>query len=250
MELAIEHDMVVRRFGSGRPLIWIHGLGEQSASFDPVTRLLPAYAHVLPDLPGYGRSAWRRAESIEETVDRLSLWVPHSAVLIGHSLGGVLAQLVAERVRVAGVINVDGNLSRGDCTFSAQAIAYSAADFAAHGFDTIRDGVYKSGIADPALRGYYAAMRMADPQQFHRHAAELVALSESETLAGRLAALAVPKTFIAGHPAGICARSFALLKQHAVEHTAIDFTGHWPFIDQPAVFVDAVTRFLSRLPAA
>jgi pimeloyl-ACP methyl ester carboxylesterase len=249
MEFWIEHDMAVRRFGSGRPLIWIHGLGEQSASFDPVTKLLPGYAHVLPDLPGYGRSAWRKPESIEETVDRLARWVTPDAVLIGHSLGGVLAQLVAERVRVAGVIDVDGNLSLGDCTFSNQAVAHPADDFATHGFDTLRDVVYKSGIANPALRGYYVGMRMADPYQFHRHGIELVELSRSETLAGRLAALAVPKTFIAGHPGGISPRSFDLLKEHAVEYTRIDPSGHWPFIDEPAAFVEAVTRFLSRLSA-
>ena len=30
--------MTVRRVGDGPPLVWIHGLGESSASFDPVVR--------------------------------------------------------------------------------------------------------------------------------------------------------------------------------------------------------------------
>lgn len=251
MQWSVEHDMVVRRFGSGRPIVWIHGLGEQSASFDPITSRLPGYTHVLPDLPGYGRSPWRESpESIDETADRLARWVTRDAILIGHSLGGVLAQLVAERTRVAAVVNVDGNLTRGDCTFSAQASAYAPDEFAARGFDVIRDEVYKSGIADPALRGYYTAMRMADPHQFHRHAVELVALSASEALVGRLAALDTANYFIAGHPGGICARSQKLLDEHDLQWAAIDFSGHWPFIDQPVAFTEVVCRFLALLPAA
>jgi pimeloyl-ACP methyl ester carboxylesterase len=249
MNWSVERDMVVRRFGSGRPLVWIHGLGEQSASFDPIASMFAGYAHVLPDLPGYGRSAWRTPESIDETVDRLSLWVPPRAVLIGHSLGGVIAQLVAERVRVAAVVNVEGNLTRGDCTLSAQASAYAADDFVARGLDVIRDELYKSGIAIPALRGYYAAIRMADPRQLHRHAVELVALSESETMVGRLAALEVPRIFISGHPGGICVRSVGLLRDKAIPHVPIEEAGHWPFIDQPVGFTEAVTRFLTLLPA-
>jgi pimeloyl-ACP methyl ester carboxylesterase len=152
----------------------------------------------------------------------------------------VLAQLVAEKLQVAGVIDIDGNLSRGDCTFSAQAIAYTREDFAAGGFDVLRDEAYKRGIADPALRGYYAAMRMADPHVFHRHATELVALSESEVLVGRLAALRVPVLYIAGVPGGACERSRALLGNHGVRWVGIEPAGHWPFIDQPDAFAAAV----------
>ena len=246
MHWTVEHDMVVRRFGAGRTIVWIHGLGEQSASFDAVATRLAGFAHVLVDLPGYGRSPWRAPESIEETTDRLTRWMPADAIVIGHSLGGVFAQLVAERTKLAAVINVDGNLSRGDCTYSAQAIPYTADDFAARGFDVMRDEIYKLGIADPALRGYYAAMRMASPHQFHRHAVELVELSSSETLAARLAALATPVLFIAGSPTGgICARSRALIAEHRIRCVTIDESGHWPFVDQPDAFMKAMYEFLT-----
>jgi len=51
--------MIVRRVGSGPDVIWIHGLGEQAASFDAITQHpdLAGFTHVVPDLPGYGRSA-------------------------------------------------------------------------------------------------------------------------------------------------------------------------------------------------
>lgn len=236
----IAHDMVVRRIGSGPELVWIHGLGEQSSSFDAICARLPGFTHVLPDLPGYGRSA-PIDESLEATADRLVRFIGDRAPLVaGHSMGGVLAQYVAERTRVAGVIDIDGNLTRGDCTFSAQALAYSRADFLAQGFDVMRDELYKRGIADPALRGYYVGMRMADPSVFHRHATELVAISETEVLVERFAALRVPVLFIAGVPGGICERSRTLLSKHGMRWVGIEPAGHWPFIDQPDAFAAAV----------
>jgi pimeloyl-ACP methyl ester carboxylesterase len=246
MRWSVEHDMVVRRTGEGRELVWIHGLGEQSSSFDAIVARLPGFEHVLVDLPGYGRSAWPAAiESLEQVADRLAAWAGDRApVIAGHSMGGVLAQLVAERTRVAAVIDIDGNLTRGDCTFSAQAVAQTAADFAARGFDRMRDEVYRRGLTEPAMRGYHAGMLAASPAVFHHHAVELVALSETETLAPRLAALAIPTLVIAGVPGGICERSRAQLDTHGVRWIGIEPAGHWPFIDQPAAVAAAVREFL------
>ncbi|HLL23136.1 MAG TPA: alpha/beta hydrolase [Kofleriaceae bacterium] len=246
MQWSLEHGMMVRRTGDGPRVVWIHGLGEQSASFDATVARLPGYQHVLVDLPGYGRSPWpEQPPSLVDTVARLISWIGEDApVLAGHSLGGVFAQLVAEHIPVAGVIDIDGNLTRGDCTFSAQASAYRADAFSAHGFDELRDDVYKRGIADPALRGYYAAMRAASPAVFHRHATELVELSSTETLVARLAALRVPVLYIAGVPGGICERSQQLLTAHRVRWVDISESGHWPFIDQPDAFVDATRELL------
>jgi pimeloyl-ACP methyl ester carboxylesterase len=249
MKWTTEHDLVVRRVGEGRELIWIHGLGEQSASFERVVARLPGFTHVLVDLPGYGRAPWPAApESIEAVADRLARWIGDRApILAGHSQGGVLAHWVAERIPVAAVIDIEGNLSLGDCTLSAQAAAYTLDDFVAHGFDAIRDDLYKRGIADEALRGYYAALRMASPHVIHRHATELVAMSRTEARVARLAALTVPVLFVAGVPDGICERSRALLRAHRVHCIGVEPAGHWPFVDQPQAVATAVADFCQRL---
>ncbi|MDB4961301.1 MAG: alpha/beta hydrolase [Myxococcales bacterium] len=252
--------MAVRRFGGGPELVWIHGLGEQSASFERIARQLAEVTHVLPDLPGYGRSpapgpsTAAGIDSIDATADQLAAWLADATranapppILIGHSLGGVLATLVAERMPVRGVINIDGNLTRGDCTFSAEAAAYSLEDFIASGFAAMRARVGERAAAEPPLRGYHAALTLADPAAFHRHAIDLVRLSSTETLAGRLAALGVPTLFVAGVPRGICEASRALLDAHRVPWIGIEPAGHWPFIDQPDAFASVVGRFLRTL---
>src|SRR5205814_2114087 len=112
--------------------------------------------------------------------------------------------MIAERIPVRGVIDIDGNLTRGDCTFSATTIGYTFVEFAGGGMATMLAGVVADGATDAALRGYAPALAKANPGVFHRNATDLVALSETNTLCPRLAALTMPVLFIAGAPGGIC----------------------------------------------
>ena len=240
--------MSVRRTGTGPELVWIHGLGESSTSFDPVVARLPGFSHALVDLPGYGRSPWPDAPSeLEETAAHLAAWLRDRppAVVIGHSMGGVLATMIAERDAARKIIDIDGNLSVGDCTFSSQAAAYRDEDFESYGFAEMRARIYVDGMTQPALRGYHAAMCFASPRVFHRQAADLVALSIGGTLAPRLAAVRVPALFVAGVPDGICADSRALLDHHGVDWIGIEPAGHWVYLDQLERFVDVVASFAS-----
>jgi len=240
--------LVVRRIGRGPELLWIHGLGEWSVGFDAIVAH-PAFAgfsHVLPDLPGYGRSPWPASpESLAQLADRMAAWLgDRRPALIGHSMGGVLATLIAERVGVRAVVDVEGNLSRGDCVFSAKVAAYRFDEFAAHGLAALRASTYERGCAEPELRGYHAAMCVASPAVFHHHAVDLVAMSEPETLAPRLAALPMPVLYVAGVPDGICPHSRSLLDRHAIRWIGLAPARHWVHCDQPDGFASAVAGFL------
>jgi pimeloyl-ACP methyl ester carboxylesterase len=250
MKWSIERGMVVRRFAdSGPRVVWIHGLGESSVGFEPVIAKLPGYQHVLVDLPGYGRSPWpERALGLAEIADQLAAWLATEppATIIGHSMGGVLCTFIAERTTVRGIVNIEGNLSLGDCTFSAPASDFTVDDFCTRGFAEMRAKVYADGATRPELRGYHAAMCFASPRMFHRHAVELVELSRAGTLAPRLAALTVPKLFVAGVPAGNCAESLALLDRHAIRWLGFEPAGHWVHLDQIDRFAAAVGGFLAE----
>ena len=237
-----EQHMAVRTRGHGPTLVWLHGLGESGRCFDAITAdpALAGFRHVIPDLPGYCRSPWpARAPSIVDTVDALGAWLTaraDDAVVIGHSLGGVLATLCLERHPTAAraVIDVDGNVCLDDCTFSRRLAGFAEAE-AARAAEQVWTWVAGAAGADVALRGYAASLAFADPAVLWRHAVDLVALSSADTLARRRAALARSRTLLA--EAG-----------GAVE--AGGPSGHWPFIDQPAGFAAAVARFAQprRIP--
>lgn len=252
---SFEHGMSVRTRGAGAPLVWIHGLGESSTSFDPVVAhpALAAFTHVLVDLPGYGRSPWDGAPTtLAALADHLAAWLraralAHGpAIVLGHSMGGVLATLIGERVGpgvVRAVVDIEGNLTRGDCTFSAMAAAYSPDELRARGFAAIRDQVYARGATELPLRGYHAAMCFASPDVFHAHATDLVRLSEAADLGPRLRALAIPHLYVAGVPDGICAHSRDVLARLGARWLAIEPAGHWAYLDRTDAFATAIAAF-------
>jgi len=259
MRHLLHHGVFVRENGAGpgpRTVLWVHGLGESGLCFEDLLaqRDLAHWRHLTADLPGYGRTAWpgtplSLGEQAELLADLINDLAGGPVVVAGHSMGGVIALLLAERFPslVRGIIDIDGNKSLDDCTYSSQAAACPEAEFAASGFSTLRDGIHAAGADDPALRSYYVSLRLADPATFHLNSRELVALSQREDLALRLAAFNGPKVYIAGAPGGACASSRRLLAAARVPVVEIAPSGHWPFIDRPREFTAAVAGFLAEV---
>ena len=255
----VDRGWSVRRAGgAGATVVWVHGLGELADTFGAVIATAPLadLAHVLIDLPGHGgaraleaasAAAWASPPSIAATAALLAEWLAPLApvVVIGHSLGGVIATVLAEQAPglVRRVIDVDGNVALPDCTYSSQMAAYPLAEFVAHGHAEVCGRV--AAHADPIVAGYGQRMATAAPAQLWRYAADLVAWSQPEDSARRRAALAVPLTYVAGHPGGASPRSRALLAEAGVARVDVGPAGHWPFLDQPAQFAAAVAAAIA-----
>jgi len=237
-------------------LLLIHGLGESGLCFEHLLDHPGTHPwHLLiPDLPGYGRSpAPDRPPTLAGQADHLAAWL-HSTgrgplVVVGHSMGGVTGLLLCERHPhlAAALINVDGNLSLADCVYSGQAVDQNLDEFQRQGFTDLREAIYRSGQNDPAQRGYYVSLRLCGATQFHLNSTELVEMSRREDLVTRLVNLPLPHLYLAGVPGGISLRSRHLLARARANWLAIEPSGHWPFIDQPAAFVSRVDEFLSKL---
>lgn len=89
-----------RQFGSGKPLIILHGLLGLSDNWVSIGKLLALnYNVIIPDLRNHGQSPHssnfnynNMAEDIVELMDDLEL---NSAVIMGHSMGGKVAMQFA-----------------------------------------------------------------------------------------------------------------------------------------------------------
>jgi len=217
------HGFYLRETAPGAPrgtVLFVHGLGESGLCFEHllVRPELAAWRLLVPDLVGYGRTPRDgRPRALNDHADDLvglldALEVART-VVVGHSMGGVVAVVLAARCseRVSLVIDVDGNTSPGDCVYSGRAAALSLEAFVAGGHEAMLAEIYRAGLNDAAQRGYYVSQRLCDPVTFHRNSGELLALSQPEDLAHRRAALAAPLVYVAGAPGGACARSRQLL---------------------------------------
>jgi len=232
----------------------VHGLGESGLCFEDLLNSprLRSWDQLAIDLPGYGKSPWPSAPlSLAEQAALLARFIaerlPEPAIVVGHSMGGVIGQLLAETApqHVRSLCNVEGNISAGDCTFSSRAAAVDRTEFAGRGLARLRQEVYQGGAEDPSLRTYFASLCLADPAAFHRNSVELVAISTAEGLAARLGALALPRLYVLGSPRGGPQRSQDLLARARIPLETVSPAGHWPFLDQPDQFLDAVTPFFA-----
>lgn len=257
---SIDDGLVVRRLEPAESeirgtVLFIHGLGESGLGFERVAAALATsgWRTAIPDLPGYGRSPRAEAPlSLERCAERLDRWLGSrdegaEPVVVGHSMGGVIGQLLCERYPARGFVNVEGNVSFDDCGFSRRIAELPLEDFRRDGLPALLDSIYRAGVDDPPLRGYHASLCFCDPAQLHRHSVELVAVSRREELAERMAKLDLPRLYLLGSPRGTAEHSRELLAEAGVEWRGIEEAGHWPFLDQPKRFEVELSGFLEML---
>lgn len=89
--------------GSGSPIVMVHGLGGSTANWNLLAPKLVEYGHVVAlDLPGFGlsppRRDWELATHAGAVTDVLHS-LGGAGMLVGNSLGGLLAEIVASEKR-------------------------------------------------------------------------------------------------------------------------------------------------------
>ncbi|ONI67317.1 hypothetical protein BWI15_29705 [Kribbella sp. ALI-6-A] len=103
------------------PLVLLHGLGFDRRQWGPLLQELavldPGRRTVAFDLPGHLDSPGRSSYDLSDVADVLHQAVVEaglaSPLLVGHSIGGVLATIYAAKYRTSGVVNIDQPLLVG-----------------------------------------------------------------------------------------------------------------------------------------
>ncbi|HOO38023.1 MAG TPA: alpha/beta hydrolase [Deltaproteobacteria bacterium] len=249
------HTRVCEARNPSGTIVYIHGLGESGLCFERLIAddRLQRWTHIVPDLPGYGKSPWPdNPVTPEDLSDLLAQWLNEqgirNSIIIGHSMGGVIGMIVCERhPKCAGAfINIEGNVSYDDCTISRTITATGPEEFISHGKENLLNKIYQGGFRDRTLRTYYASLMMCDPRTLYFNSKELVEISKSEEIPRRLGRLEVPTVYLLGSPRGTGAYSRSLLDAAGVKWMAIEDCGHWPFIEQQDTFIDIMLGYLNN----
>ena len=233
------HDLA----GSDPALVFLHGLGSASSSCFPRVAAHPRlrdHRSVLIDLLGHGYSD--RPEEFDyameghaEIVIALLEHLPVAdCVLIGHSMGGSIAVLVAGgSERVSQLIAAEANLDPGPGIVSGIITSTPEQEFVDHGHAEFVDRMRKAGFPD-----YAGTVQACDPAALHRSAASLIA-ERHPTYREYLARLDLPRTFLFGEE-NLPDPDVGPLLADGVEVHVIPNSGHDMMGDNPDGFADAV----------
>lgn len=249
----------VHTSGQGQPVLWLHGGGPGASgytSFGQSLPLLTGYRHVVPDLPGFGRSP---AISLDDgpIIDRFAAITAglldalgiERAVLIGNALGAAIAiKLAADRPAVTDklVLLAPAGFSRpgvGPVPAGLQLAANYASQekpdktlLAEILRAAVRD---QSLINDEMLEKRYAASLQTHP--------ELPFPPNFGDVADDLARVSSPTLVLWGTGDQFSPIDGVPVLARGMPDACIVLLprcGHWPQFEQPSLFARAVGEFL------
>ncbi|HST17912.1 MAG TPA: alpha/beta hydrolase [Gaiellaceae bacterium] len=235
------------------PLVLVHGLTFDRASWHPALAALepldPGRRVLSLDLPGHGDSPPQPSYRMEETVARVHAAVEHAGlvapVLVGHSIGGVIATVYAVEHPVTGVVNVDQSLQVEPFAAQLQSIAGVPFDqvwpifWASMEIDRLPEEAQRlleerSTPTAELVLGYWADLR--------ERPEEMVAWARQGRAA--LHARQTPYEVVFGRPSDVEREWFARELPHAVV-TDLPGCGHFPQLAEPEVFAERLAATTS-----
>jgi pimeloyl-ACP methyl ester carboxylesterase len=247
--------------GAAPPLVLIHGIGADGRMFAPVVERLADSARIVNwNLPGFGGKALDGpltfpglAAALTADLDALGI---ERAVLLGHSIGGMVAQELAatapQRVRALILSATTSVFGSRDGSFQRQFVqarlgpldaGQTMAEMAAQSAPRL----VGSGAATEAAPLLVRLMSEIPDATFRSVIACLVTFDRRDELAG----IAVPTLLIAGEedtnaPLKTMTRMAETITGARLQVLAR--IGHLAPLECPDRYADIVRRFLSELP--
>jgi pimeloyl-ACP methyl ester carboxylesterase len=247
---------VASRAGHGVPVVFLHGFGGTKedyadAALHPALAGRPLLAY---DAPGCGESTCGdlSAVSIPFLVATAEAVLAARGLdrfhLVGHSMGGLTALLLADQQpeRVVSFVDIEGNVAPEDCFLSRQIVDHPHHDPA--GFLTeFTDRVWHSGEYSAAV--YASGLAHKVRAEAVRPIFEsMVDLSDHGDLLQRFLALPFPRMFVYGEQ-NRRLTYLPTLAEGGVELAEIQRSGHWPMYSNTPETWSRLTAFVQRVEA-
>lgn len=242
--------------GQGRPVVLLHGWGMNSRIWQPVLPVLVQSARVTCiDLPGHGHSHKLPLGILETAIDHLADHIPPGAVIMGWSLGGLIAQGLAHALpeRIAGLILI-GSTPK-----------FVAAGGWPHGVTAELLGSFGRSLQSDYLgtvRRFFALQFLSTKidsrvvntlrETIMEHPATLAALEDGLNILGTADFLRMPvrqpSLWMLGRLDKLIPASLAdALPEMGYKHIALlNSAAHVPFVTHPELFMEHVRAFLDE----
>jgi len=245
--------------GDGPPIVFVHGLGATSNIWHAQRVTLSTYYKVIVyDRSGVGRSQKARGGySIDAWADELAGLLDHlavpSAVVVGHSLGSMVAQRFAgkyaHRARALIMAGSEAELP----TAAKDTLTKRARQIEAQGMIAVVDS-WLSGVLSPATRKANPALAGLVREMFlgcdgQTYAAHCLALRDGTTR-NDLPNINCPALLTVGDQDLVTPLRWQQEIAAAIASSrirVIPYTGHMTMLESPAVFNSVLLDFLATL---
>lgn len=240
--------------GQGRPLVLLHGWGMNSHVWQPILPALAQRAQVITiDLPGHGANSHLPLGTLESVVEQLADHIPPDAIIMGWSLGGLIAQALAHALpeRVAALILVastpkfvaDANWHPA---LSADILATFAQNLQSDYMGTVKRFFALQFLGTKTDSRAVAALRDTILEQPATGQALVDGLAILRTADFSQASVKQPALWVLGRldkliPAGLA----DALPEMGYKHIALlNHAAHVPFVTHPELFMEQIGAFL------
>jgi len=237
-------------------VVFLHGFGSTKEDYLDIAcqHAFTGRPFLAYDAPGCGETCCEDLSgiSIPFLVETAQAVLDHAGIgrfhLVGHSMGGLTALLLAHREpdRVLSFVDIEGNLAPEDCFLSRQILTHSTDDD--DGFlDDFTERARRSPSASSAL--YAASLgHKVRPGAVRGIFQSMVDLSDHGDLMAKFLALPCPRMFMYGEENSALSY-LAKLAADGVELAAIPHSGHWPMYANPVAMWERIAAFIHRAEA-
>jgi pimeloyl-ACP methyl ester carboxylesterase len=230
--------------GAKKTLLFLHGWGVDSLSFGKLVDRLTTkkYAVYLLDLPGFGQSQMpETVYNVDDYSNAVSQFVKKMGlkdlILIGHSFGGRIAiKIAAEN---------PGYLDKAVLVDTAGIATASTMKRILSVLAKIVSPIFKPDFMQPLRKRFY--FLIGSEYLENEKLSMIFSKVVSENLTRTVAQIRIPTLIVWGENDSVTPIYFGRLMNKLIPKSKLIIfsnAGHFPFIDNPNKFIEALTEFI------
>ena len=244
------------RKGNKPSVLFIHGFGSSKNAFDDAFDRTEFKSSTLlsADLVGFGDSdkpadfSYRledQAIVLRKLLDQLGIDTFH---LVAHSMGGIVGIELAEIIpqRICSFINVEGNITKEDCTMSGSVADMSQEQFEQEGFERLKKGLAEESekTESSSLADYLRDFAKATPKSLYRTALATLKTSTSGNLVARFSSFPFYKCYVYGEKNKDIFPTEKILRERGTPLFYVSNSGHSVMTENPREFYDLIVEII------